>query len=234
MRLEHREPVLEAAVAPNVWTHPVDERLYGRIAQVFAAIHRFPRSSLAASLAFGADRLPPSPAPAHGLSPALDHVRQSLLDDLARVVRLLGRPERRAEAVRHGRNPMVLEHLRQRRRHTWPFVAIWPTCRSDNNLRRPAPEGAQGGHDILPSRPPSPTGRPGREKIARALRAVPLPRCARQGHSRRELSRRKSADLAGPHRIGAERTGPSETRPARTRQAWTQSARTGHNPFIYR
>ena len=55
-----------------------------------------------------------------------------------------------------------------------------------------------------------------------------------RGHSRRELSRRKSADLAGPHRIGAERTGPSETRPARTRQAWTQRARTGHNPCIYR
>ena len=40
MRLEHRELMLEEAVAPNVWTQPVDERLYGRIAQVFAAIHR--------------------------------------------------------------------------------------------------------------------------------------------------------------------------------------------------
>ena len=34
MRLEHRELMLEEAVAPNVWTQPVDERLYGRIAQV--------------------------------------------------------------------------------------------------------------------------------------------------------------------------------------------------------
>ena len=42
MRLEHRERMLEEAVAQNVWTQPVDERLYGRIAQVFAAIHRSP------------------------------------------------------------------------------------------------------------------------------------------------------------------------------------------------
>ena len=44
MRLEHRELMLEEAVAPNVWTKPVDKRLYGRIAQVFAAIHRSPSS----------------------------------------------------------------------------------------------------------------------------------------------------------------------------------------------
>ena len=45
--------MLEEAVAPNVWTQPVDERLYGRIAQVFAAIHRS-QSSLAGAPAVGA------------------------------------------------------------------------------------------------------------------------------------------------------------------------------------
>ena len=47
---------LEEAVAQNVWTQPVDERLYGRIAQVFAAIHRS-QPSLAGAPAVGAVRL---------------------------------------------------------------------------------------------------------------------------------------------------------------------------------
>ena len=47
-----------------------------------------------------------------------DHVRQRRLDDLPRVVGPLGRPvaERRPETVCHGLDPVLLEHLRQRRR----------------------------------------------------------------------------------------------------------------------
>ena len=48
--------MLEEAVAPNVRTQPVDERFYGRIAQVFAAIHRS-QSSLAGAPAVDAVRL---------------------------------------------------------------------------------------------------------------------------------------------------------------------------------
>ncbi len=48
--------MLEEAVARNGWTQPVDERLYGRIAQGFTAIHSF-QSSLACAPAGGAVRL---------------------------------------------------------------------------------------------------------------------------------------------------------------------------------
>ena len=65
-------------------------------------------------------RVPPTQRPTGDLtvSSVLDHVGQRRLDHLARVVRLLGGPvpERRAESVRHGRDPMLLEHLGQRRR----------------------------------------------------------------------------------------------------------------------
>ena len=51
-----------------------------------------------------------------GFDLILDHVRQRRLDDLARVIRLLGRPvpEARTKAVRDGADLQVLEQPRQR------------------------------------------------------------------------------------------------------------------------
>ena len=49
------------------------------------------------------------------LDSVLDDVRQGCLDDLAGMIRLLGRPipEARAKTVRHGRDPVFLEHPAQ-------------------------------------------------------------------------------------------------------------------------
>ena len=43
-RVSNRAKPAEVRKRANVWTKPVDKRLYGRIAQVFAAIHRSPSS----------------------------------------------------------------------------------------------------------------------------------------------------------------------------------------------
>ena len=77
----------------------------------------------------------------------LDDMRQRRLDDLPRMVRLLGGPvpERRPEAVRHGCDSMVLEHLGQRRRGDrlpaahgkHERIAVAERPRGVENLQRP-------------------------------------------------------------------------------------------------
>ena len=60
----------------------------------------------------------------------LDDVRQRRLNDLARVVRLLGRPipEAGGEAVAHGGDPVVLEHLGQRGRLHCAGIRLARAC----------------------------------------------------------------------------------------------------------
>ncbi len=64
-------------------------------------------------------------APIRRLDLVTDHVREGCLDDVARMIRLLGRPiaERRPEAVRHGRDLERCEQSTQMLFHDWLPVA---------------------------------------------------------------------------------------------------------------
>ena len=74
----------------------------------------------------------------------LDHVSQRGLDHLARVVRLLRRPvpERRAEAVRNGRDLLVLQQPRQR--HVVQALAADARGRRAHRRRRQASASRRG------------------------------------------------------------------------------------------
>ena len=85
-----------------------------------------------------------------GLDLVLDDVRQRRLHDFTRLIRFLGGPisERRPEAVRHGGDRVLLEHLGQRRRGYRPAaphrehepVAVAERARRVEYLDRPAAE----------------------------------------------------------------------------------------------
>ena len=82
-----------------------------------------------------------------GLDLVLDHVAERRLNDFTRMNRFLGGPirERRPEAVRHGGDLVVLEHLREHRRGYRPPaphrehepVAVTERPRGVEDLQRP-------------------------------------------------------------------------------------------------
>ena len=99
-----------------------------------------------------ADRLHPAASWLHTITS---------LNDFARMIRLRGGPvpERRPEAVRQGRDPMVLEHLRQRRRryrlprrvgkHEVAAVTVSECPRRVEDLNRPSARRTQCSHSAF-------------------------------------------------------------------------------------
>ncbi len=140
-----------------------------------------------------------------GLHLVLDDMRPRRLDDLTRMVGLLGRPvpERRTEAMGYSRDPKVLERLDQRRRRDrsptphreHERIAVAQRPRRVEDLQRPAAQR----NPVLPFRL-HPLRRQGPHVVRRVdLRPLRAPCLARpRGGQHEELERQLDGGLRGP------------------------------------